>query len=292
MRILVTGSNGFVGKYLREEIESRGHDFIGLDRESNDKITCICDIRDAECIKKKVNEIVPDIVIHLAGIARVDYKDPGIMYSINTTGTLNLAAALPEEVKFLYISSSLVYGNVSEDQLPIEETTPVNPVNHYGASKAAAENIIKSFICERGIQSVIVRPFNHTGVGQTDDFVVPKIVNAFKRRDSSITLGNISTKRDFLDVRDVVKAYMDIAENFRPGEIYNVSSGKEVMISDIIAELQKITGHNIKIENANYLERKSEILSVVGSSEKIQNELNWKPRYSIEDTLQWMIKEI
>jgi len=292
MRILVTGSNGFVGTYLRKEIESRGHDFIGLDRESQDKLTVVCDIRDVECIKKKVREIIPDTVIHLAAIARVNYEDPGMIYSINTTGTLNVVSAFSEEVKFLYISSSQVYGNVSEDRLPIKETTPVNPVNHYGAGKAAAENIIKAFVYERGLQSVIVRPFNHTGIGQTDDFVVPKIVNAFKRRDSSIPLGNISTKRDFLDVRDVVKAYIDIAENFKPGEVYNVSSGKEIMVSEIITKLRQITGHDIKIENVNYLERKSEILSVVGSNEKILKELNWMPRYSIEDTLEWMIKEV
>jgi GDP-6-deoxy-D-talose 4-dehydrogenase len=292
MKVLVTGINGFVGSYLKEQLTEKGHNVCGLDVRSNDKSVVAVDLLDQQLLSSAVLSLNPDAVIHLAAIAQVDFKNPRIIYDINVIGTTNLLTAcmgLPHPVKFLFVSSSQVYGNVAECDLPIDESFPVRVVNHYGASKAAVENIVRAFSYESGIEYVIVRPFNHTGKGQTTNFVIPKITEAFKNRSSSIELGNIETVRDFLDVRDVVRAYADIIDNFKRGETYNIASGKGIKISQIIEKLEQITNHRIKIIPKEYLKRKSEIMAVIGNAGKIKSDILWSPDYSITDTLKFML---
>lgn len=290
MKVLVTGINGFVGTHLRRELEDRGHQVIGLDVRSDRKDVLAVDITDKTAAAAAIRNVAPEAIIHLAGIAQVNFDNPGLIYAINTVGTMNLlSACIGTEIRFLFISSSQVYGNVSEKDQPITEDCPLQPVNHYGASKASAEMIVRAFSLENNVQSVIVRPFNHTGKGQSPNFVVAKIVGAFKEKKASIELGNIDTIRDFLDVRDVVKAYVSIIENFKPGEAYNISSGKGIRIADIIPMLTEITGHKPEILKKEFLKRKSEIRSVLGSSQKLESELGWRPVYDIHNTLNDML---
>jgi nucleoside-diphosphate-sugar epimerase len=290
VRVLVTGINGFVGGYLEQELHVRGHEVKGLDVTSGNNNVYVTDITDLDSVVRVVRDTVPDFVIHLAGIAQVDFNNPGILYNINTTGTVNLLTACADTgAKLLFISSSQVYGNIPSDMLPVSENCPINPVNHYGASKAAAENIVKAFICANDVECVIVRPFNHTGRGQTAKFVVPKIVNAFREKAGKIELGNVETIRDFLDVRDVVRGYVDIIENFRSGSVYNIASGKPVKIIDIVYRLKEITGSDMDVDIMESLFRKSDILSVLGSYVWIKSEIGWEPKYQIEDTLRCML---
>jgi GDP-6-deoxy-D-talose 4-dehydrogenase len=292
VRILVSGINGFVGSYLKNILEERGHEIFGIDIRNDDKAVFSIDLLDLKALSETVLSINPDAVIHLAGIAQVDFKNPNIIYNVNVIGTANLltaCAGLSNPVKFLFISSSQVYGHVPENKLPVDESFPVCPVNHYGASKAACEDIVRAFSYEIGIEFVIARPFNHTGKGQTSNFVIPKIVEAFKNRNSSIELGNTDTVRDFLDVRDVVRAYADIIENFKNGEVYNIASGRGIKISEVIEKLEELTSHKITIMHKEYLQRKSEIMTVIGNADKIYSSLLFKPRYNLIDTLKDML---
>jgi GDP-4-dehydro-6-deoxy-D-mannose reductase len=202
---------------------------------------------------------------------------------------LNACLATNPMPRFVFISSAQVYGNVPPDRQPIDESCPVHPINHYGASKAAAEMAVMGFGCEYNLEYMILRPFNHTGPGQTDKFVVPKIINAFKRRDNILPLGNTHTIRDFTDVRDVARAYTAIVSHFRNTEIYNLASGKGITIAALIDQLVKLSGHHINIEKIDSLVRKSELLSVSGNADKFMHDTGWSPVYDLAATLQAML---
>ncbi|OFY47407.1 MAG: hypothetical protein A2W85_01725 [Bacteroidetes bacterium GWF2_41_31] len=295
MKILITGINGFVGTYLKKELISMGHDVWGLDIETHSDKTFGANLMDEKAIDAVLMKIKPDYVFHLAAIANVDHSNKSLVYDINFRGTLNVLNSciqLKKIPRFIFISSSQVYGNVPEDILPIDEYCPVNPVNHYGASKAAAETIVKTFSYEYGIEYVISRSFNSTGPGQTDKFVVPKIVNAFKKGDNTISLGNIDTIRDFTDVRDVVRAYAGIVEHFKNGETYNIASNKGITIRNIIDKLIHISGREITIEKKDFLVRNSEIQSNIGSADKIKLDTGWEPQFNIDETLRCMLTNV
>ncbi len=288
MKILITGINGFVGRYLSRELSASGHDVSGLDTSSDSENVIAADITDEKSLTAAVKQISPDCVFHLAAVADVDRDDKTLMYDINIGGTLNLlraCASLDRHPRFVFISSAQVYGNVPEERLPINESFPVCPVNHYGAGKAAGEMIVKAFSAENGLEYVIFRPFNHTGPGQSERFVVPKIVNAFRRGDEAIELGNIHTIRDFTDVRDVVRAYVEISGNFRNGEIFNVASERGVCIADVIEILERISGRKMRVVKKEHLVRKSEILSVIGNAKKLKRAIGWSGRVGFEETL-------
>ena len=292
MKILVTGANGFVGFYLKGLLAGKGHEVSGLDSAGNADI--VCDLADGVGLGLCLRELHPDAVIHLAGIARVDFEQPGEIYRVNTLGTINLLQAAVNVTpvpRFLMVSSSQVYGNPDEKDQPVHENCRVLPVNHYGASKAAAESAAMAFRNEYSMPLVIARPFNHTGRGQSVNFVIPKIVRAFRERHDSLELGNINTVRDFLDVRDVAGAYCAMTESFNDGQIYNIASGEGVMISDVITMCRQITGHNVEIIRREGLVRRSEIRSILGSAAKLQNDLSWKAAHTFRETLEWMLAD-
>jgi GDP-6-deoxy-D-talose 4-dehydrogenase len=294
MKILITGSNGFVGTYLKNELLATGKDVWGIDFKSYSHNTFSANIMNENALIGILKQVEPDYIIHLAAIADVDQAIESQVYEINFKGTLNVLNAciqLKKIPRFVFISSSLVYGNIPVECLPIDESFAVNPVNHYGASKAAAEIAVKTFGCEYGLEYVIIRPFNHTGPGQTEKFVVPKIVNAFRNGDSHISLGDTNTIRDFTDVRDIVKAYSGIIQFFKNGEIYNVASGKGITVSNIVEKLEQISGRAITIDKKEFLLRKSEIKSIVGNAEKIRKDIGWQAIISIDETLNAMFCE-
>ncbi len=293
MKVLITGINGFVGRILSKIFISRGHEVYGIDIQGNNSNISAGDITDPESIIRITGEIGPDIIVHLAAISKVDFKNPSLLYKINVTGTLNVLTAAVNCRKipsFLYVSSSQVYGIVNESEQPINEDMPVNPVNNYGASKAAGECICRAFMNEYEMPLVIVRPFNHIGLGQDPHFVVPKIVQGFKEKKPYLELGNIETERDFLDVRDVADAYIRIIENFKSGSTYNISSGCGIKISDIISKLENLIDEKIEIKKGDDFIRKNEIKKSIGSSGKIKTDLGWRKKYSINDTLKWMLE--
>ncbi|MBN2042093.1 MAG: GDP-mannose 4,6-dehydratase [Spirochaetes bacterium] len=293
MRVLITGISGFVGKILHEKIRELNHEIYGIDSIDDNSSSLQIDITDFDSMQNAVEKIKPDFVFHLAAISRVDINDPQKIFNVNINGTLNLLSAclkLDKKPEILLVSSSQVYGIVKEDENPVNEHKAVKPVNLYGASKAAVENIAAAFFQEFDLPVVIARPFNHTGKGQAANFVIPKIIQAFREKRDKLELGTINVARDYLDVRDVVNAYIKIMQNFRPGEKYNISSGLTISLSEIISQIEEISCYKLNIITNEGLFRKNEIESVKGDSSKIQKELGWSPEYDFKETLKWMLE--
>jgi len=294
MNIVITGINGFVGTILRRMLEERGYRVAGIDIRSNDGNVHTVDITDRDAVIECLHKLSPDFIFHLAAISRVDYTNPSLLYAINVTGTLNLltaASRLAVKPRFLLVSSSQIYGIVEEACQPISESSPINPVNHYGASKASAEHLVNVFHHEYGLPTTIVRPFNHIGRGQDPHFVIPKIVKSIKDKNSSIQLGNLNVMRDFLDVRDVCDAYIRIMEDFKDGSIFNIASGTAYKIADLVEIIQEISHIKLNIEHSDSLFRKKEIVKSIGDSSSFKKQYNWQPSHSIRDSLEWILAE-
>lgn len=289
MKALITGVNGFVGGYLKKYLISCGYEVYGIDRFSHDKNIFQVDIGDQKMLNKIIGDIQPDEIYHLAGIANVSHSNIQDFYMVNALGTLNLYEAVKHvamDAKILFVSSSNIYGIVPEEYQPINEKQPIKPVNHYGASKASAEMISYKYLAEN-LKIIISRSFNHTGPGQSENFIIPKLLKAFAVKQPSIELGNTYTKRDFSDVRDVVRAYRLIMERGEP-EVYNVCSGKALAIDDIIAYAEKLTGHTIEIKHIDTLKRAVDPTLFIGDNRHLKK-LGWSVEIPIEQTVRDMI---
>jgi nucleoside-diphosphate-sugar epimerase len=294
MNILITGINGFVGPILRSSLESKGHQVSGIDVRSSDERTRAVDITDQAGVMRHVKDLAPDFIFHLAAISRVDYANPSLLYNINVNGTLNLlmaAAQLAKKPEFMLVSSSQVYGIVSDADQPIGEQAAIRPVNHYGASKASAEHIARVFHHEYGMPVAIVRPFNHIGRGQDPHFVIPKIIKAIREKKEEIELGNLSVVRDFLDVRDVVDAYVRIMEHFPDGGTFNIAGGTGYRLSDLLNLILEISGSPLVIKHSGSLMRKNDIVKTIGDSSSLHALCGWRPAHSIRETLEWILSE-
>jgi len=297
MRVIITGSSGFAGRYLRGELEGRGHDVFGMDMTTGLSQYEAgrffqADITDTKAVNEAVNSIMPDYVFHLAAVSYVDFKNPELMYRVNVGGTLNVLNAClmcGSDPGVLLVSSSQVYGAAGDKGRPITEGTPPEPVNHYGASKAAAERIAFGYAGSSGLKLVVARPFNHTGKGQEEHFVVPKLVKAFRERSDSISLGNIDTVRDFCDVRDVVRAYALLMEKGVYGKAVNICSSEGVTIRQVIRMLEELTSHKMSLDIKEEFIRKNEITCSIGSNRAIKDIALWSPGIKFEDTLAWML---
>jgi len=286
---LVTGAAGFTGKYVVSALTGRGYRVIGMGLgtpSGNEWLPC--DLTNSSETKYSIRRITPDIVIHLAALAFVGEGNPEDFYRVNVLGTVNLLEALATAdripSRILIASSANVYGNISDRELS-EETCPA-PVNHYAASKLAMEHMVRTWFDRLPI--IVTRPFNYTGPGQENKFVVPKIVDHYRRRDASIKLGDTSVERDFSDVDDVVEAYMRLLESDIRSEIVNICSGTTISIAGILAEMNSIAGYEIKAELQQDLLRKNDITRLVGTNRKLKQLIGFAPSIPIRETLRRM----
>lgn len=277
MRVLITGLNSFTGRYVKEELEEAGHEVLGL--RSN--------LVDWKAINNEILAVKPKAVIHLAAISFVPSGNSLDVYSVNTLGTqglLEALAKLPYDLeKVVLASSSNVYGMQSGK---IEEETCQKPINHYGCSKLAMEHMAETYMTALPI--VITRPFNYTGVGQSDKFLVPKIVSHYLGKREFIELGNINVARDFSDVRWIAKAYRVLLDNGVAGEYYNLCSGKAVSISSILKKLEQITNHKVEVKVNEKFVRDNDILSQSGNPEKIMKIMKSTLIPDFNQVLEWM----
>ena len=261
MKILLTGADGFTGKYFSALARAAGHDVIPLR----------ADLTDAAALSAEIRSVQPQAVAHLAGIAFVAHAHEEAFYQVNVVGTTNLLAALvlletaPECV--LLASSANVYGNC--DHSPIAETQAPAPVNHYAMSKLAVEYMARTYMDR--LKIVIARPFNYTGPGQSEIFVIPKLAKHFAMRRPSITLGNLHVEREFNDVRMVCDIYAHLLEIGEPGETYNICSGEPYQLQSVIALLSKMTGHDLQIFVNQEFVRTTEVRRLCGDPTKIQS---------------------
>ncbi|EHL32850.1 NAD-dependent epimerase/dehydratase family protein [Legionella drancourtii] len=290
-RVLITGSHGFTGRYMAQEMQQAGYQVYGLGSSpSKDEHYFQADLCNPLAVKTVLDAVQPDYVIHLAALAFVAHSDANAFYQINVQGTRNLLAGLAAmqlPVKGVLLASSAnVYGNVAEG-VQDEDTRP-NPANDYAVSKLAMEYMAKLWMTKLPI--IITRPFNYTGVGQAEQFFLPKIISHFRRKEASIELGNIDVWRDFSDVRVVVSAYRRLLEHNAFGHIVNVCSGKTHSLREIIDYCRQVTQHQIEIRVNPAFVRTNEVKTLCGNNFKLFDLIGDLPGKTLHETLHWMIE--
>ena len=262
-RVLVTGLRSFTGPYLARALAQAGHEVIGADEGSG------FDLRQPTTLAAALAAARPDYVVHLAALSSVTHENAAELYAVNTVGTANLleaiARAAPGVRKVLLASSANVYGNSDAD--PIDEKVPPAPVNHYACSKLAMEFIARTWFDRLPI--LVVRPFNYTGPGQSENFLIPKLVAHYAQRRPVLELGNIEVERDFSDVRMVADVYTRLLAADAAGTVVNVCSGTGRSLRSVLQELQRITGHAPKLRSAEHLMRRAEVHRLVGCNRRL-----------------------
>lgn len=294
-RILVTGSSGFVGQHLATAIQA------GVFGDACMVPLPKVDLRDAAGLAAAVEQIQPDAVIHLAAQSFVprSFQAPEETFAINLMGTLNLLQALKQahfQGRLLYVSSGDIYGMVPEAELPVTERRLPEPRSPYAVSKFAAEQLCLQNGRSDGLDVVIARPFNHIGPGQSDRFVLPAIAAqlariAAQRGAGQVEVGDIDTTRDFTDVRDVVAAYALLLDKGVGGQVYQIASGTERRVRDLLDMMCALAGVDVQIKQDLARMRPAEQRRMVASAEKIRADTGWEPRFSIEQTLKDIITE-
>ncbi len=291
-RVLVTGSEGFTGRYVCDEFAGAGWEVWGAGvqpKPDNPRYLNINLLR-PETLGPIGERIKPHVVVHLAATAFVAEADPTTFYNVNLLGTRHLLEALSTAstppLCTILASSANVYGNSTLEVL--DETADTHPENDYAVSKLAMEYLAKTYMTRLGI--VMTRPFNYTGVGQETRYLIPKIVSHFTARAPHIELGNTDVARDFSDVRDVARAYRLLAEARPIGEIFNLCSGEATALETCIRMASEITGHDMETKINPGFVRANEVKTLRGSSEKLDRLTGHERRYSIRDTMEWMLE--
>lgn len=297
-KILVTGAEGFTGRYLAAELQRAGYEVHGLVHKpvASGKVPGVsalhvADLSDAAALAAVVNEVQPDKVAHLAAIAFVAHGDIEAIYRTNLVGTRHLLEALAQSKApldaVLLASSANVYGNSVGGVL--DENTPPAPANDYAVSKLAMEYAARLYAGR--LPLIMARPFNYTGVGQAESFLIPKIVNHVRRRAPLIELGNLDVARDFSDVRNVVQLYRRLLEApAAVGQTLNVCSGQAWSLNDVLAMVREISGHDFEVRVNPAFVRQNEVKTLLGSRAKLDAVVGEVPEITLRDTLRWMLE--
>jgi len=280
MLILVTGLEGFTGSYIQAELEENGHVVAGLKS----------DLIDPDAIEKEVLHLQPEAVIHLAALAFVGHGNANAFYEVNLIGTRNLLQALDKHASklqsVLLVSSANVYGNSTGGTL--DEGVSPNPTNDYAVSKLAMEYMAR--LWSNKLPLCIVRPFNYTGVGQDENFLIPKIVSHFRDKKPVIELGNLDVWREFGDVRAVAVAYRMLIEQCPAGKTLNVCTGQTYSLREVIALCEKLTGHKIEIKVNQEFVRENEVRELKGDNSLLIELVGDFTSYTFKETLGWMLE--
>ncbi len=295
--ILVTGANGFVGTWLLKKLAASGiHAWAAVRRlgvTSIDGIQeSIFDLEDPASIFSTLDKIRPTYIVHLAGMAspHISNLRPESVYNVNFLGTQRLLEScrvLGIKPRVLLVGSATVYGKVQPEDLPIRETLPPHPADAYSLSKAAAEMLAPLY--SEHFPVVVARPFNHTGAGQVTDFVLPAFAAQIARIEAglqppTLKVGDLSSERDFLDVRDVLTAYMTLLEHGQPGTVYNVCSGSCKKVSrwlEILVEMARVPIEVVSDPHRIFAQPNPRL---VGDNSRIRS-LGWSPQISPEEMI-------
>ncbi|MGN6789818.1 MAG: NAD-dependent epimerase/dehydratase family protein [Rhodanobacteraceae bacterium] len=289
-RVLLTGCHGFTGRYVAAELEAAGYEVVGLAHDGDPPREGVlrANLLDRAAVRRTVSEAHADAVVHLAAISFVAHGDADEIYRTNVVGTRNLLEALADtDVKprsVVLASSANIYGNAAVE--PIDENTPPAPANDYAVSKLAMEYMARLWMDRLPI--TLVRPFNYTGVGQGENFLVPKIVAHFRRGEKLIELGNTDVARDFSDVRDVARAYAAIVAKAPAGEVVNFCTGTAHSLGDVLAMMAPIAGYAIEVRVNPSFVRANEVKRLVGSNARLRQLTGFAPAIPLEETLHWM----
>ncbi|MFC1576056.1 GDP-mannose 4,6-dehydratase [Candidatus Omnitrophota bacterium] len=307
MKYLITGIAGFVAghyiEYLFKQdpqtqisgIDLSQPDFSFLEPSIRKTIKVYKDsLLDKKRVQDIISEVSPDYIIHLASQSSVAYswKNPDESFSNNKNIFLNLVEGVRKtalNLRILSVGSAEVYGPAKDNNTPLSEDTPLNPVSPYAAARVAQEEIAKKYVSDFGLQIVSTRSFNHIGPRQTDTFVVSslakQVIEAKKGKRSKIVCGDLEVVRDFIDVRDIVRAYDLLVQKGKPGEIYNVGSGRAYKLREVLDMLFQRVGIKVPVEVNPGLIRPIENKVMVSLCQRLEKTTGFKARYSISDSL-------
>lgn len=284
-KVLITGINGFTGKYLKKYLTDQQFQIFGISNflDNQDDHIFKCDINNKVELTQIIQKIQPDYIIHLAAISFVQHVNVEEMYKVNVLGTQNLLDAclsIKSKIKKIILASSAtVYGNQNTEVLH-EELTP-NPNNHYGISKWAMEQVAKNYFQDLPI--IITRPFNYTAPGQEKHFIIPKIAQAFTEKRPIIELGNIDVYREYNSIEFVCDCYYQLLIIEQKSEIVNICSGKTYSIREILQIFEEKTDHFIDVKINPELVRKNEIFKLSGDPKKLNSIINDYKNNFLED---------
>ena len=308
MRFLITGISGFAGRHLAAHLMAEGHDVFGVTREEpaaplppavpgvSSEAIFWGDVCDPAIVNRAVHDVDPDGIFHLAAQSSVSKGegDAARTFTVNSTGTLEVLAAAQarrRRCRVLLVSSGECYG-LSAAAGPIVEDTPLRPMSVYAASKVASEVLLRQAVDAYGADAVCVRAFNHTGPGQSPTFVCAdfarQIVAVERGVQPAVRVGNLDAVRDFLDVRDTVRAYAAIWQRGESGGVYNVSSGVGRRIGDILEALRGLANGGIEVEPDPQRLRPADVPVLIGDNRRVRA-LGWQPTIAWQRTLSDLI---
>jgi GDP-4-dehydro-6-deoxy-D-mannose reductase len=307
MKSLIIGAAGFVGRYLAAQLHERMGFTVTVTKLPFENIdfpgaaVIDLDILDPEAVQRAVDSEEPDVVYHLAAQSSValSWKRPGLTVDINVKGALNVMEAVrnaQRRARLILIGSGEEYGSVRPEDIPIlEDVTPIRPGNPYAATKAAQNMLGTLYARAYGMDVINVRAFNHIGAGQSPQFVVADFAGQIAKiergeQERTIFVGNLAARRDFCDVRDIVRAYGLLAHKGRSGETYNVGSGQAIEIRSLLSALLSLSPVRIDVVSDPSKYRPIDVPVIEASIEKMGSDTGWKPEIALNTTLQWIME--
>lgn len=310
-KILITGVSGFAGNYLAHElVKSEDNEIFGtyLSEKSKTSLSDISfkinlvnlDLMDFKSVTNIIEKIRPDQIYHLAALTSPtqSFKEPSVVMVNNISSQLNLLEVVKNaqlKTRIMIVSSAEVYGKVDPKDLPIDENTPLKPANPYAVSKLTQDFMGLQYHIAYGLDILRVRPFNHIGSGQTEHFATSAFAKKIAEIEKGInkpilTVGNLDAKRDFTNVKDMIRAYILLMKKGESGSVYNIGSGKSYKMSDILNMLLSFSNSKIKIEVDPNLLRPSDNPELICDNRKFVSLTGWKPEIDIETTLKEILE--
>ncbi len=285
-KVLITGIGGFTGKYLTAFLQKKGFIVFGISNLENKESNIYkCDITNKTEVNAILSQTKPNYIIHLAAISFVQHDDIQEIYNVNVIGTQNILEACLEIKndlkKVVLASSATVYGN-NPNKILNEEMCP-NPINHYGISKYAMEQVAKTYFDKLPI--IITRPFNYTAPGHGEQFVIPKIAKAFANKDQQIELGNLDVYREYNSIDFVCEVYTKLLQSNSQSEIVNIASGNTYSLKEIITKFEEKSNHKIEVKVNPAFVRKNEIKKLTGNTSKLLSIIDFESNDLIDDTI-------
>jgi GDP-4-dehydro-6-deoxy-D-mannose reductase len=304
VRALVTGGSGFVGTHLCGALLEAGHEVFSVDRQQGRSAArqLFGDLSDEASLRAALEEARPEVVFHLAAQAFVPLADrePVATYETNVVGTARLFAAIravcgQRPPRVLYLSSAEVYGARDSADYPLREELMPRPATPYAASKLGGEAVAAAATASHGIPAVVARGFNQIGPGQDARFAVPsfalRLAEIAAGAAPVLLVGNLEARRDFLDVRDSVRAYIELALHGRPGEVYNVCSGRPVTMKEVLLKLIALAQVPVEVREDPERLRPSDVPLFLGDASKLRAATGWAPRFTLEASLRDVLEE-
>ena len=295
-RILVTGARGFVGPHLMRRLRAEGHEVWGTDR--TDAVDVLqqraCDLTDVDAVQALCDELRPDAVVHLASVSSVgrSFAAPQLTLQNNLLAACNVFESVRARptTRVLVIGSAEQYGRVQPGDLPITEAQPFRPGSPYAVSKVAQEYLALQYHAAYGLDVVLARSFNHSGPGQSDDFVLPAVAKQIAAAEAGhvppwVRVGNLEVERDFLDVRDVARAYALLLEHGAPGSVYNVCRGRAESVAALVQNLLQRSRVPLRLEPDPARLRPSDLPVLVGDNSRLCATTGWQPEIPMDTTL-------